>query len=246
MITAALWGLLAASSLLVGAFLATRFTVRKRVLGLIMAFGVGVLISAVAFELIEEAFETYAASGGGWTVAAGLLAGAFAFFIGDSIIDRFGGGNRKNSSARHDKNSGKAILLGSVLDGIPESIVIGLSLVGSGTISAAMVVAVFLSNLPEAIAASTGLRASGWKNGKIIGLWAVVAIVSALSTLAGYTLFDTAAPGTIAFIMAFAGGALLTMLADTMMPEAYKDSGKLVGIVTTLGFGLAYAISVLD
>jgi ZIP family zinc transporter len=240
------WGLLGASSLLIGAFAALGLKIKKRVLGLIMAFGVGVLISAVAYELVEEAFSAYSNLADGWPVAAGLAAGALVFFVGDTLVDRFGGEHRKGSETGKGEGSGLAILLGTILDGIPESMVIGLTILSGGVVSAAMVAAVFLSNLPEAIGASAGLKASGWKTGRILGLWVVVVVISALSALLGYVLFDTASPGTVAFTLSFAGGALLTMLADTMMPEAYKDSGKLVGLVTTLGFGLAFAISILD
>ena len=137
-------------------------------------------------------------------------------------------------------------MLGIVLDGIPESVVLGLTVLEAGSVSAALLVAVFLSNLPEALAATAGLAESGWRRGRILGLWVLVMLVSALAALAGYGLFDTASPATIAFVLAFAGGAVLTMLADTMMPEAFEHGGKLVGVVTTLGFGLAFAISAID
>lgn len=245
MIESFLWGLFAASSLLLGAWLAQHFNIKKRVLGLIMAFGVGVLISAVAFELIEEAFEAYTVPSEAWPVAAGLLVGAVVFFVGDTIIDRFGGHSHERTDDISAQNSGKAILFGTALDAIPESIVIGLTIVSGGVVSAAMVAAVFLSNLPEAIASTTGLKTSGWKHDKILGMWFAVVIISALGSLAGYALFDNAPPGTVAFMLAFAGGALLTMVADSMAPRAYEDSGKLAGLVTTIGFGLAFAISVI-
>lgn len=245
MLESFLWGLFAASSLLVGAWLAQQFKIPKRVLGLIMAFGVGVLISAVAFELVEEAFQTYAVHSGAWPVAIGLAAGAVVFFVGDAIIDRFGGHSHERAGSISTQNSGKAILFGTVLDGIPESIVIGLTIVSGGVVSAAMVAAVFLSNLPEAIASTASLKTSGWKRGQILGMWLIVVVMSGLASLAGYALFDTASSGTIAFILAFAGGALLTMVVDSMAPKAYEDSGKLVGLVTTLGFGLAFALSVI-
>lgn len=246
MLESFLWGLLAASSLLGGAWLAQRFKIPKRALGLVMAFGVGVLISAVAFELVEEAFQVYAIHSNAWTVATGLLTGAVVFFVGDTIIGRFGGHSHERAGSISAQNSGKAIVLGTVLDGIPESIVIGLTIVSGGVVSVAMVAAVFLSNLPEAIAATASLKTSGWRRGKILSMWMVVIVMSALASLAGYALFDTASPGTIAFILAFAGGALLTMVADSMAPKAYEDSGKLVGLITTIGFGLAFAISVID
>jgi ZIP family zinc transporter len=238
-----MWGLLAASSLLVGAGIAEELRVPRRLLGLIMAFGVGVLISAVSFELVEEAFRV---TGHGWSVAVGLVAGALVFFGGDVAIDRMGGRRHRRAGGTAGRGSGPAILLGTVLDGIPESIVIGLTLVNGGAVSVAMVVAVFLSNMPEAIGATAGLKAGGWSRGRTFGLWLSVALLSAVAALVGFAFFDTASPDVLAFTLAFAGGALLTMLADSMMPEAYSDSGKLVGLVTTLGFGLAYFISVVS
>ena len=133
-------------------------------------------------------------------------------------------------------------MLGIVLDGVPERLVIGLGLVGGGGVSAAMVFAVFLSNLPEAVAATTGLAASGWSNRKILALWTSLTLISGLATLAGFAFFDEASGNTVAFVLAFAGGAILTMLADTMMPEAFEHGGKLVGVLTTVGFAVAFAI----
>jgi ZIP family zinc transporter len=240
MLEAFIWGFGAAFSLIIGAAIAAYFTVPRRVLGLIMAFGVGVLISAVSFELVEEAFQT---TSRGWSLAAGLSAGALTFFIGDVLIGRMGGRSHRPPGNKAQEGSGLAILLGTVLDGIPESIVIGLTLVKGGSVSVAIVVAVFLSNLPEAIGATSGMKAGGWRPWRIQALWLVVALLSGLAALIGFTFFDNASPDVLAFTLAFAGGALLTMLADTMMPEAFRDSGKLVGLVTTLGFGLAYFIS---
>lgn len=243
MLEAFTWGLLAASSLLIGALIASYWRMPRRVLGLIMAFGVGVLISAVSFELVEEAFQS---TNRGWSVAVGLISGAVVFSLGDAAITRLGGRSHRHADGSVQQGSGLAILLGTILDGIPESIVIGLTLVKGGAVSAAMVVAVFLSNLPEAIGATSGLRGGGWSRRHVLGLWLLVALLSALAALVGFAFFDTASPDVLAFTLAFAGGALLTMLADSMMPEAYRDSGKLVGLVTTLGFGLAYLITVIS
>jgi ZIP family zinc transporter len=237
------WGLLGSSSLVLGGVLALRFRITGLVLGLIMAFGAGVLISAVAYELVEEAFET---SGGQGDVALGLLTGALVFFVGDTLIDRLGGADRKRSSGEQAGGSALAIVLGIVLDGIPESAVIGLSLLGGAGVSVAVNVAVFISNLPEAIAATSGLAAARWPRGRILLLWIVVALVSALASLAGYGLFGDASPHTLAFLLAFAGGAVLTMLADTMMPEAFERGGRVVGLATTLGFAVAFWVSSLE
>jgi len=236
-----LWGIVASSSLIVGGIIALRFAVSRRALGLIMGFGAGVLISAVAFELVQEAADTSAGSGG---VALGLLAGCATFFVGDTLIDRMGGAERKGADGAQADGSALAIVLGIVLDGIPESVVLGLTVLEGGGVSAAFLVAVLLSNLPESIAASTGLAASGWAKERIIGLWSLVTIVCGFAALAGYGLFDSASPSSVAFVLAFAGGAILTMLADTMMPEAFRDASRsaAVGVATTVGFATAFLI----
>jgi len=240
---AVFWGAVAGSSLVLGALIALLTPVNVRLLGLLMAFGAGVLISAVAYELVSEAFERADAR---WAVALGLFAGSAAFFVGDTLIDRYGGDNRKRSSGEQAAGSPLAILLGTVLDGIPESIVLGLTILQGGVVSAAMLAAVFSSNLPEAIAATSGLTRAGWSRASTIMLWLFVALVTALSSLAGYVFFDDASGSTIAFVLAFAAGAILTMLADTMMPEAFEHGGKLVGLATTFGFAVAFGISAIE
>ena len=238
-----LWGLVASSSLLIGGLVALRFSIDRLVLGLVMAFGAGVLLSAVSFELVEEAF---AKSGLLRDVALGLFAGCAVFSLGDALIDRLGGADRKRIDGEQAVGSPLAIVLGIVLDGIPESAVIGLTLLEGGAVSVAMLVAVFLSNLPEAVAATTGLVESGWRRARILELWLGVMAVSGLAALAGYGLFDGASPSAVAFVLAFAGGAILTMLADTMMPEAFAHGGKLAGVMTTVGFATAFAVSAFE
>jgi zinc transporter, ZIP family len=237
------WGVVAGSSLLLGGLIALRFRISGRLLGLVMAFGAGVLISAVAYELVREAFDT---SGGEGGVALGLFAGALAFYAGDAAITHMGGGDRKSIGGAQAAGAPLAIVLGIVLDGIPETAVIGLSLLDGHGVSVAVIAAVFLSNLPESIAATTGLATSGWKPRRILGLWVLVIAVCALAALAGYALLDGASGRALAFVLAFAGGAVLTMLADTMMPEAFEHAGRPTGLATTLGFAVAFAISALE
>ena len=241
-IGAFVWGFAAASSLLLGGLVSIRWTIQRRVLGLVMAFGAGVLLSAVAFDLVEEAAGI--ADGGAW-VGIGLALGAITFFAGDALIDRMGGANRKSAKGSDQSQSPLAIVLGIILDGIPESIVIGLTLLSGLGVDAAVVIAVFLSNVPEAVAATTGLRESGWKPRNTIYLWILVMVVSGLSSALGFAIFGNFGGNAVALVDAFAAGAILTMLADTMMPEAYEFAGPQVGLVTTLGFGLAFAISSL-
>ena len=240
------WGLLAGSSLVVGALIAFLIHIPLRVVGLIMGFGAGVLISAVAFDLVDEAVEK--SVGNGWS-AAGLFAGCLVFFAGDQLIDRLGGGAREDAEGveqEGESGSPLSIVLGTVLDGIPESMVIGLAIYEGGAVGAAYLAAVFISNVPESISATAGLLASGWKKSRILWMWIGIAFVSALASLAGYTLFQDASPDVNAFILTFAAGAILTMLADTMMPEAFEHGGKWVGVLVTLGFAVAFTIHLLD
>ncbi|HKE74499.1 MAG TPA: hypothetical protein VKB57_12840 [Acidimicrobiales bacterium] len=237
------WGLVGALALVAGAGLALVVDIHRRVLGLIMAFGSGVLISAVAFDLVEEAAGI---AHGDRIVALGMAVGALTFFLGDALIDRMGGNDRKRSEGQQAGGSGLAIVLGAVLDGIPESLVLGIGLLGGTGVSVAFLAAVFISNVPEGIAGTSGLRMSGWAPQRILGLWALVALVSGLASLAGFGVFDHASATTVAFVLSFAGGAVLTMLADTMMPEAFENGGNLVGLLTTAGFALAFALHLIE
>ena len=237
------WGALAASSLVIGSVVALVFSIKLRTIGLIMAFGAGVLISAVAFDLVQEAADK--STGSGWAIA-GLFAGCAVFFFGDGLIDRYGGSQRKDADGGQESGSPLSIVLGTVLDGIPESMVIGLTILEGGAVGAAYLAAVFSSNLPESISSTAGLVSSGWKKSRILWMWIAIALVSGLASLAGYGLFQNSSPDTVAFVLTFAAGAILTMLADTMMPEAFEHGGKLVGVVTTLGFAVAFTIHTLD
>jgi zinc transporter, ZIP family len=236
---AGFWGFVGGFALLIGAVLGLVRHTPPRVIGLVMAFGAGVLISAVAFELTEEAFKT----SGGLPVVLGLAGGALTFFVGDWILDHHGGNNRKRSGGQQAGGAAAAIVLGALLDGIPESVAIGVSLLGGGSVGFAVVAAVFLSNVPESLSAATGLRKAGHSRTWILGLWLGVAVLSAVAAAAGYALLGGAPPVTIAVTQAFAAGAILTMLADTMMPEGFENAGSTVGLVTCFGFVTAFLLS---
>jgi zinc transporter, ZIP family len=233
------WGMFGSVSLILGAVVVAVSMPSARTLGLIMGFGSGVLISAVAFELVEEAASV--ATGLGATTV-GFFIGMAVFLLGDQVISTMGYRDRKKMNAVHSA-SGLAIVLGIVLDGVPESAVLGLTLLESGSIGVAVLAAVFLSNLPESIAATSGLRSSGWSWGRVYGLWTGIVLVSGLAAALGYQLMSAASPAAFAFVLAFAGGAILAMLSTTMMPEAYEYGGRLVGMTTTIGFAAAFAIS---
>jgi len=242
MAEAALWGAVGGLALIVGAVVGLRVSMRQRAIGLVMGFGAGVLVSALAFELTAEAYNRAGAD----AVAIGLTAGSLLFFCGDWVIDRRGGDKRKSSQGEQTEGAPLAIVLGALLDGIPESAAIGVSLLEGTGVSLAFVAAVFLSNVPESLAASAGLQKAGWSVTRVLLLWTGVLAVSALAAAVGYAALGGASPDRIAFVLAFAAGAILTMLADTMIPEAFRESGSLVGLVTSAGFTLAFLLSTFE
>ncbi|MEP5763429.1 MAG: ZIP family zinc transporter [Halieaceae bacterium] len=244
MLDAFFWGMVSTSSLIVGGLIGCWFNVGKRTLGLVMAFGAGVLISAVAYELVFEAVTLAKMSGG---PALGLFAGALTFFLADRVISNMGADKRKSIAAP----AGAAamvvpLVLGILLDGIPESLVIGLGILEGGTVSIAMLVAVFISNVPEAVAGTAAMRASGWSSAKVLLLWLGIAVFCALATVAGFGLFGGVPAFWLAVVQAFAAGAILTMLGNTMIPEAYENGGTLVGLVLVFGFAVAVMVTVLE
>jgi len=184
-----------------------------------MAIGAGVLIPSVAFELMDEAYK----SGGFDAAAIGLLAGAVAFFVADWLMNNGGGGNRKRSGGQQEGGFATTITIGALMDGISESVAIGISLLGGGSVSAAMVAAVFLSNVPEGLSAASGMKKAGHSTLRILALWGAVTVTSAFAALVGYVFLARASGNVVAAIQAFAAGAILTMLASTMMPEAYEE-----------------------
>jgi len=244
---ALLWGGVAGGAVLLGALAGIYLKVSAGVIGVVMAFGAGVLISAMAFSLTREAFD----KGGALAVTVGLALGALAFFGGDWILDHHGGRDRKRSRGQkgaHGKagggsGGGMALALGALLDGIPESAAIGITLLGGGSIGIPMVAAVFLSNVPEAWSSSAGMRKSGKSTRYILTLWLTVTAAAAISSLLGYVLLGLAPDVVVGGVQAFAAGAIITMLADTMMPEAYERGGPTIGLVTALGFTLSFLLS---
>jgi len=237
-----MWGLVGGASLLIGALLGLALDVSQRAIGLIMAFGSGVLISALAFELTEEA----SVGGGTAPVVIGLGVGGLAFFLANLLVEGRGGAHRKRSGGEQSEGSGLGLAIGAVMDGVPESVAIGASLIGGGGVGVAVVAAVFLSNLPESLAAATGMRKAGYSSGQVIGLWSGVMAVSGLASLVGFALLGGASPVILAVIQAFAAGAILAMLADTMMSEAFENGGRVVGLVTVAGFAAAFALGTFE
>jgi ZIP family zinc transporter len=241
------WGLLAGSALMIGAALGYLAPVPRKVIASVMAFGAGVLLSAVAFELIAEAHE----QAGIWPTTGGAVAGAVVYTACNVLLARRGARHRKRSgsqqpSEQEQGGSGAALAVGALLDGIPESIVIGTSLLGGGAVSVVTVVAVFISNVPEGLSSAAGMRHAGRSRRYVFGLWTAIAVVSGLAAILGYTALGSAPVAVLATITALAGGAILAMIADTMIPEAFEEAHLLIGLITVAGFLTAFSLSLLE
>jgi ZIP family zinc transporter len=232
------WGALGASALLIGALIAYLLSPTRGVIAVVMALGTGLLIGSVSFELIDEALKYQAVA---W-VAALVLGGAAVFTVGDWLLERRGGGDRKDATGAQAEGSPLAIVLGSVLDGIPESFVLGLTVLQGG-VSVSLLSAVALSNLPEGMSSSSGLRQAGWPRNQVVAMWSVVVLVSGTAAAAGYAMLGPASGRTGALVQAFAAGALLAMLADTLLPQAYAVEGVLTGSLVVTGFAVSLALS---
>ena len=243
-IQAGLWGLLSGAALVIGAALAWYARLPSRAVAAITAFGAGVLISALSFDLMDEAQRR----GGFLPTAAGFLAGAVVFTLANVALARFGARNRKRSGNQQaeEGGSGLAIAVGALLDGIPESVVIGVSLLSGAGVSLVAVAAVFLSNLPEGLASAAGMRQAGRPALYVFGVWTGIALLSGLAALLGNLLMAGASPAAIAFVTAIAAGAILAMLADTMIPEAFETAHNYAGLITVLGFLVAFVLSRME
>jgi ZIP family zinc transporter len=246
---AGLWGLLGGAALVLGALVAWFARVPKDVIASVMAFGSGVLISAVAFDLMQEAADT----GGLLPAAIGFLGGALAYLAANAALARHGAKHRKRSggepgeeqpSEREQSGSGTAIAIGALLDGIPESVVLGLGLLTGGGVSLSVLAAVFISNVPEGLSSAAGMKAKGRGARYVFGVWITIAVVSGLAALLGYVALGGAPPELVAVITAVAAGAILTMIADTMIPEAFERTRTWTGVIATVGFLVAFAIDV--
>jgi ZIP family zinc transporter len=239
---AGLWGLLSGSALLLGAAVGWFTRLSARTIAGIMAFGAGVLISALSFELMDEA-RTH---GGLAATAIGFLAGAAIYTLANIIVARLGARHRKRSGDPHPGASdanGMALAVGALLDGIPESIVIGVSLVAGGQVSIVAVAAVFLSNIPEGLSSAAGMKKAGRSVGFVLGLWGAIALASGAAAFIGFTAFGSASPATIAVVQALAAGAILAMIVDTMVPEAFEGTRDYAGLIAVTGFLAAFALS---
>jgi len=240
---AAVWGALGALALVIGAGMALTLPLRPRTTGLIMGFGAGALIAAVAYELVPEA-EIVRPTLEAALVILALVGGAVVFFIGDVLIDRRGGKGRKKLSHPSADGGGRAIFLGTLLDGVPESLILGMSVAAGGRVSYVFLAAVFVSNLPEGVAGTVSLRREGHSPRAVLLMWLALVALSAAFAALGWGVTQWLPGFDDVYVQAFAAGAVLTMLADTMMPEAYEQGGKAAGLLTVLGFVTAAVLAV--
>jgi ZIP family zinc transporter len=234
MLSAVGWGALAASSLVLGAILGVARSWSDGLVGAVLGFGAGALISSVAFELAEEGLAT----SGPTEVAIGLAVGAASYFLANRLVARIGGRSSRSTA-------GVPMALGALLDGIPEQAVLGIGLASGGGVGVSLLVAIFVSNLPESIGSATAMRAAGEARRPILLLWLAVSAACALATVVGYAVADVVGPSVRSGVDGFAAGALLVMLVDSMVPEAREKAGDWAGLATVLGFAVAAALSKL-
>ena len=246
-VQAGLWGLLAGSGLLIGAVIAVVFSnqLSHRLIAAVMGFGGGVLIAVLSIDLMEIAYR----DGGPIASISGLLLGATAFSSGNWQLARYGAKHRnrcgdcvEQPSETQHKGSGLAIALGAVLDGVPESLVIGLSLAGGGKIGLGLVVGFFVANIPQGLSSASGMELAGRSKAYIFSIWTGIPLISGLAAAAGYLLIGSADSIISASILAFAAGGLLAMLAESMIPEAFENAQPFIGLITVVGFLSAFLI----
>lgn len=244
-VLAGVWGFVAGGALLIGAAAGYFARVPQRVIAAIMAFGSGVLISTLSFDLMDEAYRR----GGFDSTAAGFLVGAAIFTGANWVLARRGAKHRKRSSGQpsedEDSGSGAAIAVGALIDGIPESVVIGLSMLKGGAVSWVAVIAIFLSNIPEGMSSSAGMKKAGRTVRYVFGIWTAITVASGLAAVLGYVLFRGFSAGVVAGTTAVAAGGILAMLVDTMIPEAFESTHNFTGLITVAGFLLAFLLTKL-
>jgi ZIP family zinc transporter len=257
--TDAVWfGLLASSALVIGAVAGARIRLPSRVLSMVLAFASGALITALAFELFEDSYER----GGTLRAGIGLLAGAVVFTVASMWLDRLAGTTpeQEGGSPKLDRDAaeaddrpgrestrgaaGLALLAAVTLDGVPENVALGVS-IGEGTGGLALLAAIFVSNLPEALVGSASMRAQGRSNRWVVSIWTVAAAVLVVAVVVGAGPLSSTPPETISLPLAFAAGAVLASLADTLMPEAYEHGGPTVALATTTGFLLSFLLATI-
>ncbi|MDQ3868750.1 MAG: ZIP family zinc transporter [Thermoproteota archaeon] len=251
-----LWGFIASIPLLVGSIVASYVNLPKNIIATIMAFGSGVLVAALAFSLIEEAFRLAQESIP--PVIIGFAAGGISYSIVNYILNKKGGTKHRKKSHGENAGGGKnasglALLIGSVMDNIPENMALGISLVTGGAVNVVLIVAIFLSNFPEGLSSSQGMKAHGRSKRYILSLWSIAVIIGTISAGIGFSFLSNTNPSIISIAISFAAGAILVMLAESMIPEAHGEEGggegvgvSRIGLATMAGFAIAFILGRLE
>lgn len=246
-----LWGFIASIPLLIGSIIASIVNLPKQVIAIIMAFGSGVLVAALAFSLIEEAFSL---SESIISVIVGFVLGGLSYTTANYILNRKSRGSTKHRKKSHGENagggkdaSGLALLVGSVMDNIPENMALGISLVTGGAVNIVLIAAIFLSNFPEGLSSAQGMKSNGRSKKYIVSLWSIAVVIGTISSVIGFTFLSNTGPSTISIAISFAAGAILVMLAESMIPEAHAEGGSSrIGIATMAGFAIAFILGRLE
>lgn len=241
-----IFGFIASVPLLLGTFLALFVSLPKKIIATIMAFGSGVLIAAISFSLIEEAFSL---SQSVIPVILGFIFGGLSYTIANYILNKKSKGQTRRRKRSHGdmagggkEASGLSLLVGSVMDNIPENMALGISLVTGGSVNIVLIAAIFISNFPEGLSSTEGMKSNGKSRKYIIGLWSIAVVIGSISTAIGFSILSKANPFIVSVAISFAAGAILVMLAESMIPEAYEEGGMKIGIATMIGFGVAFIL----
>jgi ZIP family zinc transporter len=241
-----LFGFIASIPLLIGSVVAMFVNFPRQIVASIMAFGSGVLIAALSFSLMQEAFEQ---SQSLISVILGFLFGGVSYTLANCLLNKRSKGELRKRKKSHGDvagggkdATGLALLVGSVMDNIPENMALGISLVTGGVVNIVLIAAIFISNFPEGLASSSGMLQNGKSRKHVIGLWLIAVVIGTASTAIGYSILSKADSSIVSIAISFAAGAILVMLAESMMPEAYEEGGMKVGIATMIGFGIAFIL----
>ncbi|HEX5185272.1 MAG TPA: ZIP family metal transporter [Nitrososphaeraceae archaeon] len=244
-----LWGFIASIPLLIGCIVALFVNLPKSIIASIMAFGSGVLVAALAFSLIEESFSLSQSIP---PVIIGFAAGGLSYTLANYYLNKKSLGNIRKRKRSHGEDaagsknaSGLALLIGSVMDNIPENMALGISLITGSTVNIVLIVAIFISNFPEGLASTAGMKTNGKSSKQVIILWSIAVFISTMSSVIGFKILSNTSPFLISISISFAAGAILVMLAESMIPEAYEEGGIKIGIATMIGFAIAFALGKL-